>query len=178
MKFMTLGALLFAGLTISACATNAVFPPDVLNGVDPDFDFARWRMLPNQAEAKKIQLGGRIVTVESKGDKVAIVVAQLPIVEYPAYGPKDNGKRNGEFAVAFVGTINRKFLQPGNRLIVIGTTHAPMVVSVDDLPRSLPTVSAACVHFWKTGGRDIADFPSFGGGYETLEEETVCATHP
>jgi starvation-inducible outer membrane lipoprotein len=178
MKFIILGALLSAGLALSACASNALFPPDVVKGVDPDFDFARWRMLPNQAEAKKIQLGGRIVNIETKGDKIAIVVAQLPIVEHPAYGPKDNGKRNGEFAIVFEGTISQKFLQPGNRLIVIGTTHAPTVVSVDDLPRSLPTVSATCVHLWKTGGRDIADFPSYGGGYETLEEETVCATHP
>ncbi|MGA6828958.1 Slp family lipoprotein [Nitrospira sp. NS4] len=178
MKSITLGAVLFAGLALSACTAKAVFPPEVVKDVDPNFDFAHWRMLPNQAEAKKIQLGGRIVNAETKGDTVTIVVAQLPIVEHPAYGPKDTGKRSGEFAISYQGTINSAFLQPGNRLIVIGTTHAPMVVNVDDLPRSLPTVSAACVHFWKTGGRDIADFPSYGGGYETLEEETMCATKP
>jgi len=177
MKYITLGALLLAGLTFSACASTPVFPPDVVEGVDPDFDFARWRMLPNQAEAKKIQLGGRIVNAETKGDKVAIVVAQLPIVENPAYGPIDTGKNTGVFAIAFEGSIKTTFLQPGNRLIVIGMTHAPMVVNVDDLPRSLPTVLATCVHFWKTGGRDIADFPSYGGGYEPLQEETVCRTN-
>ena len=178
MKTITLGALLLAGLALSACASKAMFPADVAKDVDPNFDFARWRMLPNQAEAKKIQLGGRIVNAETKGDKVTIVVAQLPIVEHPAYGPNDTGKRSGEFAITYQGAINSAFLQPGNRLIVIGTTHAPSVVTVDDLPRSLPTLSAACVHFWNTGGRDIADFPSYGGGYEPLEEETMCATKP
>ncbi|MEC4889570.1 MAG: Slp family lipoprotein [Nitrospira sp.] len=178
MKFVTLSTLLLAGLTLSACAPTAIFPPDIVKGVDPNFDFARWRMVPNQAEAKKIQLGGRIVNAETKGEKVTVVVAQLPIVEHPAYGPKDTGKRSGEFAVTYQGKVDSTFLQPGNRIMVIGTTHAPMVISVDDLPRSLPTVAATCLHFWKTGGRDIADFPSYGAGYETLEEETVCATTP
>ena len=114
---------------------------------------------------------------ETKGDRVTIVVAQLPIVEHPAYGPIDNGKSRGEFAIAYQGKINSAFLQPGNRVMVVGRTHAPMVVSVDDLPKNLPTVMAACVHFWKTGGRDIADFPSYGAGYETLEEETMCASN-
>jgi starvation-inducible outer membrane lipoprotein len=109
---------------------------------------------------------------------VTIVVTQLPIVEHPAYGPKDTGKRSGEFAITYQGKIESTFLQRGNRVMVIGTTHTPMVANVDDLPRSLPTVVAKCLHFWNTGGRDIADFPSYGAGYETLEEETVCATSP
>lgn len=178
MKPITGSVLLLSCLALSACASNALFPPDVVKGVDPTFDFARWRMMPNQAEAKKIQLGGRIVNAETKGDKIIMVVAQLPVVEHPAYGPKDTGKKSSEFAITYTGSINAAFLQPGNRVMVVGTTHAPMVVNVDDLPRSLPTLAATCLHFWKTGGRDSADFPSYGGGYETLEEDTVCAIAP
>jgi starvation-inducible outer membrane lipoprotein len=106
---------------------------------------------------------------------VTIVVTQLPIVEHPAYGPKNTGKRSGEFAITFQGKIEPPFLQRGNRLIVVGTTKTAKVVSVDDLVRSLPAVSAKCLHIWNTGGRDIADFPSYGAGYETLEEDTFCA---
>ncbi|HLZ35351.1 MAG TPA: Slp family lipoprotein [Nitrospira sp.] len=170
--------LLFACVGLGACTAPRVFPPDVLVGVDPDFDFTRWRMMPNQAETKKIRLGGRIVQSDTKGDTVTIVVAQLPIVEHPAYGPKETGKRSGEFAIRYSGKIEATYLQPGNRVMVVGTTHAPMVVSVDDLPKSLPTVVAKCVHLWNTGGRDIADFPSFGAGYETLEEQTACTPNP
>ena len=166
------------GLTVcsilASCGPTTIFPANVLQGVDPNFDFSRWRMVPNQAEAKKIQLGGRIVQAESKGTTVTIAAAQLPIVEHPAYGPKDTGKRNGEFAINYIGTIDASYLQPGNRIMVVGTTQAPRVVTIDDLPKSLPTVQAACVHIWKTGGRDIADFPSYGAGYETLEEDTFC----
>jgi starvation-inducible outer membrane lipoprotein len=147
-----------------------------MEGVDPNFDFSQWRMIPNQALERKIQLGGSILQAERKDGNVTIVVTQLPIVEHPAYGPKDTGKRSGEFAVTFQGSIEPPFLQRGNRIIVVGTTKAAKVVSVDDILRSLPSVSAKCLHLWNTGGRDIADFPSFGAGYETLEEQTFCAT--
>lgn len=174
MKSITRGILILTCLAFGACASNTVFPPEAVDGVDPNFDFTRWRMLPNQAEGKKIQLGGRIIQSETKGDAITIVAAQLPIVEHPAYGPRDTGKSKGEFAITYSGRIDSSFLQPGNRVMVVGATQAPKVVSVDDLPKSLPTVMAKCIHLWKTGGRDIADFPSYGAGYETLEEETYC----
>ncbi|MBI3357475.1 MAG: Slp family lipoprotein [Nitrospirae bacterium] len=179
MKYIFEAVLFFlAGIAISACASYKVFPPKVLDGVDPNFDFTRWRMMPNQAEAKKIQLGGRIVQSEVKGETVTIVVAHLPVVEHPAYGPKETGRHNGEFAITYQGTIEPTYVQPGNRVMVVGTTRPPKVVMVDDLARSLPTVAAQCVHFWNTGGREIADFPYYDGGYTTLEEQTVCANNP
>ncbi len=176
MKTLTRSLMVLITTTLVACTAPSIFSPETLKGVDPNFDFAHWRMVPNQADAKKIRLGGRIVQAETKGDSITIVAAQLPIVEHPAYGPKDTGKRSGEFAIVYPGKIDSSFLQPGNRIMVVGTTHAPRVVSVDDLPKSLPTVLAACVHLWKTGGRDIADFPSYGAGYETLEEDTFCTS--
>lgn len=176
MKLRIRGILLLSCIGLISCAANTLFPADVLEGVDPNFDFTRWRMLPNQAEAIKIQLGGSIVQSDTKDDRITVVVTQLPIVNHPAYGPKDTGKKSGEFAISYQGKIDAPFLQRGNRIIVVGKTHAPMVVSVDDLPRSLPTVVAKCMHLWNTGGRDISDFPSYGGGYETLEEQTYCSS--
>ena len=162
-------------LGAAACSPVQPFPSDVMEGVDPNFDFSQWRMIPNQALERKIQLGGSILQSEEKTPAVTIVATQLPIVQHPAYGPKDTGKRTGEFAITFEGQIPSTFLQRGNRVIVVGTTKAAKVVTVDDIVRSLPSVSARCLHIWNTGGRDIADFPSFGAGYETLEEETFCA---
>lgn len=176
MKRVSITTLLLACIGLGACSHSPVFTPEVLEGVDPNFDFSRWRALPNQALERKIQLGGRIVQADRKDGTVTIVLTHLPIVEHPAYGPKDTGKRSGEFAATFLGTIESPFLQLGNRVIVVGTTKSPKVVPVDDLPRSLPAVSVTCLHIWNTGGRDIADFPSFGAGYETLEEQTFCAT--
>ena len=178
MKRVLASAVLVVGLGFGACSHSQLFPSEIMEGVDPNFDFSRWRMMPNQALERKIQLGGSIIQSERKDGNVTIVVTQLPIVEHPAYGPKDTGKRSGEFAVTFLGPIESPFLQRGNRVIVVGTTKAAKVVSVDDVPRSLPSVSANCLHVWNTGGRDIADFPSYGAGYETLEEDTFCAKAP
>ena len=164
-------------VVLTACTPYRVFPPGVTDGVDQNFDFSAWRLTPNAGTDQKIQLGGRIIHANIKGDVVSIVAAQLPIVEHPAYGPKDTGKRSGEFTVVYQGQIEGNFLQPGNRLIVIGKTRTSTVVILDDIQRSFPTVTAQCLHMWNTGGRDIADFPSYGAGYEPLEEQTFCANH-
>jgi starvation-inducible outer membrane lipoprotein len=170
------GVLLVLWCTaLSACAAHPVFPPKVLEGVDSNFDFARWRMMPNEAEGKKVQLGGQIVQSQTSGDTVTIVVSQMPIVEHPAYGPKDNGKNNGEFVITYQGQIKALNLQPGNRVIVIGTTRPSKVVTAGDFSRSFPIVAAQCLHVWNTQGRDIDEFPFFEAGYETLEQKTICA---
>lgn len=171
-------AILLCSLFISACAPTQVFPPEAMEGVDKNFDFTGWRMVPNGKAGRKIQLGGRIIQGEAKEGGVVLVVAQLPIVEHPAYGPKDSGKRSGEFVVLYQGKLDPNSLQPGNRLIVVGTTQNAKVVTVDDIQRSLPSVVARCLHIWNTGGRDVADFPSFGAGYEPLEENTFCTSAP
>lgn len=177
MKRILAAVALVGCIGVTACSPTKVFAPEVMDGVDPNFDFSRWRALPNQTLEKKVQLGGRILQAERGDGTVTLVLMQLPIVEHPAFGPKDTGKRSGEFAVTFNGSIERPFLQPGNRLIIVGTTKPAKVVSVDDAPRSFPTVAAQCLHIWNTGGREISDFPSYGAGYETLEEDTFCATH-
>jgi starvation-inducible outer membrane lipoprotein len=178
MNFLIGSILIFGSLVLSACAPYRVFPPEVIEGVDHNFDFSSWRLTPNAKTNRKIQLGGRIIQSDSKDGTVSIVAAQLPIVEHPAYGPKDTGKRSGEFTITYQGKIELNLLQTGNRLIVVGVTRPAKVVIVDDIPRSFPTVMAQCLHIWNTGGRDIADFPSYGAGYETLEEQTFCTTHP
>lgn len=171
--------LVLPWVLVSACApTYKVFPSKVTDNVDRNFDFSRWRMMTDGSESKKVQLGGRIVSSQASGDAVTIVVGQLPIVNHPAYGPKDNGKNNGDFVITFQGQIEKSDLQPGNRVMVVGTTRPWKVVTVNDLSRSFPIVEAQCLHFWNTQGREIADFPFYGAGYVPLRQETVCAKSP
>jgi starvation-inducible outer membrane lipoprotein len=144
--------------------------------VDEEFDFTAWRNIPNARTGQKVQLGGRIVQVDQRNSGVVIITTQLPIVERPVYGPKDNGRRSGEFALFYTGRLDSKWLIPGNRLIVVGTTDQAKAVVVDDVQRSLPSLNAHCLHIWRTVGKEIADFPfNAGGGYEPLERETFCA---
>ncbi|WP_447603250.1 Slp family lipoprotein [Nitrospira sp. Nam80] len=164
-------------LILVACSSSPIFQKEITDGVDKDFDFTTWRNLPNAKVGRKVQLGGRIVQTDTADGGVVIITTQLPIVEYPAYGPKDNGRRSGEFAVSYTGRLDSKWLIPGNRLIVVGSVEQAKAVVVDDVKRSLPSLRARCLHIWKTVGKEIAEFPyNIGGGYEPLEHETFCAS--
>lgn len=175
MKALLRTSLICLCAVYGACAPQGVFPTKVTDGIDANFDFARWRTMPNEAEGKKVQIGGRIVDSHVSNDMVVLVVSQLPIVNQPAYGPKDNGKNNGDFVIIYQGQIEASILQSGNRVIVIGMTRPAKLVTVGDLSRNFPIVSAQCLHVWNTQGRDIDEFPFFEAGYETLEQKTVCA---
>ncbi len=168
--------LLVIGLALAGCGPTQIFPSRIAEGVDKDFDFTVWRNVPNAQTERKVQLGGRIVQANIEKGSLVIIVTQLPIVEQPAYGPKDNGRRSGEFAVMYNGTLDSKWLTPGHRLVVIGSTAQAKAVMVDDVQRSLPSLTGRCIHIWRTAGKEISDFPyNIGGGYEPLEEETHCA---
>jgi hypothetical protein len=91
-----LKGLLWSSFAFVGCAQH-VFPPDVVDGIDPAFDFARWRAAPTLVEPVQIQLGGRILETLTIGGTVTIVAAELAIVRFPAYGPKQ-GKSKGSSA--------------------------------------------------------------------------------
>jgi starvation-inducible outer membrane lipoprotein len=167
--------IILACLLLGACGAPKLFPKNVTDGVDTNFDFIMWRNAPNAKVDQKVQIGGKVLGADLQGNETIILAMQLPIVEHPAYGPKDTGKRTGEFAVTFSGKLPPNTLAAGHRIIAVGTTQKARVITVEDSKRTLPTLQAHCVHIWKTGGRDIADFSSVGAGYETLEEETYCA---
>jgi starvation-inducible outer membrane lipoprotein len=165
-------------LTVAACAPVQLFPAEVTNGIEKDFDFTAWRNIPNARIGQKVQLGGRIVQVNIGNGNLTLIATQLPIVQQPAYGPKDTGRRSGEFAIVYPGLLDSKWTKAGNRVIVIGTTKEAKTVVVDDVQRSLPSLTAQCLHIWNTGGKEITEFPyNAGGGYEPLEEDTHCAPH-
>ena len=106
---------------------------------------------------------------------MTIVAAELAVVRYPAYGPKE-GKTKGNFVITYRGDIKAPFLHPGNRIMVVGMTTGVRLVAVDDVMRSLPAVDARCVHIWKTGNTDSSESLSSGSGYPVLEEETFCVS--
>ena len=168
-------ALMLICLLLSACGVPQLFPKNVMVGVDKNFDFIDWKNAPNAKVDRKVQIGGRVIETNSTEGETLIVAQQLPIAQHPAYGPKDTGKRTGEFAIAYAGKLPASALAKGYKLIVVGTTQKTRVVDLEDGKRSLPAILAACIHVWKTGMHDdIADFSSVGAGYETLEENTHC----
>jgi starvation-inducible outer membrane lipoprotein len=178
MNLLQIGTTVLFCLSLGGCVRD-IFPPDVMQGVPPTFDFKAWRQATSGHGGLKVQVGGRIVQSEQTSNGVLIVAEQLPIVTHPAYGPTDTGKRVGEFEFAFLfkGKLSQRALFPGNRFIMVGTTQGKQeTVLVDGAPKSEPYLIAHCVHIWNTEGREIADFVSgdVGGGFTPLEENTYC----
>ena len=173
----SIGLVFSLCLILTACGQRQLFPPEVMQGVDTNFDFASWREKPTAALGRDVQLGGRILLADAADGGVLIVGEQLPIVQHPVYGPSSARKRFGvfEFAILYKGKIDSSALNPGNRFIVVGKTQGSKVVSVEGLKKEEPLLIARCIHVWKTGGTEIADFSSEGAGYQPLEQNTYCA---
>src|SRR5689334_21648468 len=84
----------------TACTSAlAIFSPEARKDIDREFDFLQWKTHPDQYESRKVELGGCILKAAAAAGHVIIVVAELPIVEHPAYGPKE-GKSQGQFAIS------------------------------------------------------------------------------
>jgi starvation-inducible outer membrane lipoprotein len=158
----------------TAC-TPSVFPYKALDGVEPKFDFQRWKTFPDQGPQQKVQLGGRILQADTQGETLTILMAQLPIPEDPSDGPQE-GKSLGEVVILYRATIDPLFLRKGNRLMVVGHTTVPAQIEVDNVVRKLPTVTALCIHFWNAGGKEIVMQGSSGSGTKALSELTYCKT--
>jgi starvation-inducible outer membrane lipoprotein len=165
-------------LLVGACGPSSLFPSNVVKDVDTSFDFNTWRASPTSNQERKVQIGGRIIQAETTNEGLLIVGEQLPIVEHPVYGPATPKKRFGvyEFALLYPGKMEPTSLITGNRFIVIGTTRRPRMVVVEGASKTEPYLIAQCIHVWKTGEKDIADFPEVGAGYYPLESDTYCVS--
>jgi starvation-inducible outer membrane lipoprotein len=142
-----------------------------MDGVDEDFEFKGRDLAHNAPTGKKVHLGGRIIQAQVEDEEVVLLVAQLPIVHRPVYGPKETGKPTAKLAVFHRGKLDPTSLQPGNRLILVGTIKGDTAIAVDEVPHHVPMIVAECLHIWKTGRADVSDY---GIGDEPLEENTIC----
>ena len=172
---------------LSACAPNTPFPPEVMEKVSPTIQFEAWRDAgPSNESGKsdagiKIQLGGRIIQVTEDGKGIVIVAEQLPIANYPVYGPREREQdtKTGtyEFAFLYAGEIEPLDLMRGNRFIVVGTTTSRRPLLMRGIPKTVPFLLADCIHVWQTAGAEIAEFKEgVGGGFSPLPESTYCVT--
>lgn len=179
---ITLTALTLS-VALSGCTPHPLFPPQVMEKVSPTFHFEAWRdSSPSNPAGKsdaghKVELGGRIVQASENGKGIVFVAEQLPIVKHPVYGPTESIKRTGDYEFAFLypGEIDRQDLRNGNRFVMVGTTTSRRPVIVNGVPKTEPFLIADCIHIWRTGRAEIAEFKeSIGSGDATLPEKTYC----
>ena len=151
---------------------RAIFPLEAHKGTDGRFDFQLWQNTTNTQSGRKVEIGGRILETHPGVTRTTIVVAQLPIVERPAYEPTDASKSKGRFVVMFPGQVATKWTMGGTRIAAIETTMASQRVSVDEVARVLPFLQASCIHFWATMGSEISQFTPTGS-HEGAAQETI-----
>ncbi len=168
---------------LSGCTANPLFPPEVTEKVSPTFHFEAWRdASPTNPSGVsdsgiKVELGGRIVQATKNGKGIVIVAEQLPIVKHPVYGPTEDVKRTGDFEFAFLypGEIEPLDMRNGNRFVIVGTTTSRRPVVVSGVSKTEPFLVADCIHVWRTGRTEIAEFKEdVGGGFSPLPEKTYC----
>jgi hypothetical protein len=116
------------------------------------------------------------VEVQEVDNGTLILAKQLPIQEYPAYGPAETRGATGLIAVLYPGKVDQDGLRDGNKFIVVADMQGAKPVSVEGVFRAQPYLVARCMHIWKTGRYyEISDFPNVADGYYPLPEQTYCA---
>lgn len=168
-----------AAMTVSSgCSTPSLFPADATRDAAP-LEFGVLEAKPDVFKGRVVQLAGRIVGVEQSADGILIRVQELPMAQYPAYGPAETNKGTAEFAIMYPGKVDANALWFGNKLVVVAMAQGFHPVAVDGVTRTAPYVVARCMHVWKTGeygSYGIEDFPNLTDGYYPLEHQTYCAT--
>ena len=166
-----------AGIVSFGCSTPSLFPPGATRDAAP-IEFGVLEAKPDVFKGRVVQLAGRIVGIEQSADGILIRAQELPMEQYPAYGPAETNKRTPEFAILYPGKVDANALWFGNKFVAVAVAQGSHPVEVDGHTRTAPYVVARCMHVWKTGeygSYGIEDFPNLPDGYYPLEHQTYCA---
>ena len=161
---------------LQACAANPIFSPRVMDGVDETFDVDVWWKTPNAPAGRKVELGGQIVQGEVKNGETFLVVTQLPIVDQLVYESFEIHRPVKQYGIYYRATIDPKWLVPGNHMMVVGFISQARTVFVNGTQKTVPFVTAECLHVWKSAGTlpvlPLAEAKKF----ESLEHVTYCTS--
>ena len=167
-------------LLVIACAPAAIFPPEVVEKADRSVRFEQTVDHPAEYQGRVVEFGGEILNSTVEGEEVQLLVRELPIQTKPVYGPVDRGGQRGMFVIRYAGKVGEQDLQRGNMVIVIGPMLGAAVTNLTGTVVSRPTVSAECVHFWRTQGEPIEDYPypKNSTRWVPLIQQTYCIGRP
>ena len=178
LKFVSVAvALPLAVLSATAC-TEPLFPPAAVKDLDPTMQMGIFNPEADTYFKGQLgQVGGRIIMVTRVDDGVLVTADELPLIDH-ATNISETAKSGGRFVLLYRGEIDKEALQRGNKFITIGIVEGTQQIPIDGIQRTLPYLIARCLHVWKTGTYDIADFPNLTDGYTPLVRQTYCATSP
>ena len=180
---MRIIGLVTISLWLSACTTPPMFPPTIMKDVEANaFDVKTWEdqaysLSSGNFVPHKVELAGEIIRVIQKPEGVVILAEERPLDAHLASSPTSIQQDGAPwFAITFNGSVEASLLQPGNRLIVVGTTNRAGPEMLGGAPRVLPHLMAQCLHLWDTEGARNKYFFSVSGLMEPYppEERTFC----
>lgn len=171
-------ASLWCGLVaVQACSAIPIFSPRVMEGVDDGFDVAVWWRTPNAVTGRKVELGGKIMQAEARNGETFLVAAHLPIVDQLVYESFEEHRVVKEYGIYYRATIDPKWLGAGNHMMVVGVTSQAKPAVIRGAQRTVPFVTAECLHFWKSAGTPPPALPlAAAETFASLEQTTYCTS--
>ncbi|MFO0698161.1 MAG: Slp family lipoprotein [Nitrospira sp.] len=177
----TLG-LFIISVWLVGCTTPPMFPPEIMKDVETDTSvFKAWKEQATHAShapfiAHKVELEGQILKVIPKETGVILLVDGRAIDQHPSSTSKDSQREDSfRFAIDIDGMLGPGMVQPGNQLVVVGTTDQAGPETVGWVPEVLPHLRAQCLHILTTQGLQNMYFASSGYmGFYAPKERTVC----
>ncbi|MET0514218.1 MAG: Slp family lipoprotein [Nitrospiraceae bacterium] len=163
-------------LALTACKSYPLFPPRVTDGIDEYFDFDVWRNAPNTGIGRKIELAGRVIRSDMRNGETFVIVEQLPLVDGLVYETLALKNRTGEYGIFYRATIDPRWLEAGNLLMVIGTVTQPKAVRDNGVQQPLPFLVAECLRLWRTEGKELPQSrQNASDRFASFEHTTYCA---
>lgn len=177
-KFLLAAGVFPLVILAAACTTDPLFPPEAIKDLDPAMQMGIFNPEADVYFKGKLgEVGGRIISITQVDDGVLITADELPLSDRST-SLRETAKPGGQFVFLYRGAIDGAGLQRGNKFIMIGLVEGTQRLPIDGIQRTLPYLVARCVHVWKTGTYDIADFPNLTDGYTPLVQQTYCLASP
>ncbi len=159
-------------VVFSGCASAPIFDGNGSQILKSESEFGVLTAQPDVYEGRAVKLAGRIVGVESRANGTIVSAQWLPYPDVEYQGPHDLGKGDdGKFTIFYPGKLDREGRQYGNKFLVVGKVESPQSRDA----HITPSITAKCLHVWKTGDDAIETEPDVEFIGYPVTEETYCS---
>lgn len=169
--------------SLGGCAAAPQFPAEVEKKIVIAPEFGVLQAEPEVYRGRGILLAGEVTGVEPISSGVLIVSQNLPVARqltYPTYRPVETmepiGRPAEQVVLFYPGHIDPQGLLLGNKFVAMAEVRDFRSVTIAGVSKTTPYFLASCLHVWKTGHQNIADFrDNYNQTYARLEEDTYCS---
>lgn len=136
--------LWFALITLVGCASQ--IPGSIKLPPNPDPEYLQVKDNIDTFLGQNVRWGGKIISVENRGNSTWIEVLASPLNRYGL--PGSNGDYEGRFIARFNGFLDPELYSKDRYLTIFGTIYSDLVQKIDEHPYSYPLVRVKEYHLW------------------------------